>query len=136
MSTRSATAKPQHADVAITSPAIRYHGAKFRIAPWIVSHLPPHSTYVEPFGGAAGVLLNKPRSYAEIYNDLDDDVVNLFQVLRSERAPELLASLRSTPFARAEFELAVLFFKDGEVKERSVGLVKLSDLEAKLQSIL
>ncbi len=30
----------------------------------------------------------------------------------------------------------VLFFKDGEVKERSVGLVKLSDLEAKLQSIL
>lgn len=30
----------------------------------------------------------------------------------------------------------VLFFKDGEMKERSVGLVKLSDLEAKLQSIL
>ena len=30
----------------------------------------------------------------------------------------------------------VLFFKDGEVKERSVGLVKLADLEAKLQAIL
>lgn len=30
----------------------------------------------------------------------------------------------------------VLFFKDGELKERSVGLVKLSDLESKLQSIL
>lgn len=30
----------------------------------------------------------------------------------------------------------VLFFQDGEVKERSVGLVKLADLEAKLQSIL
>lgn len=30
----------------------------------------------------------------------------------------------------------VLFFKDGEMKERSVGLVKLSDLEAKLQAIL
>ncbi|MDE6806041.1 MAG: thioredoxin, partial [Muribaculaceae bacterium] len=30
----------------------------------------------------------------------------------------------------------VLFFKDGELKERSVGLVKLSDLEAKLQAIL
>ncbi|MDE5813109.1 MAG: thioredoxin [Muribaculaceae bacterium] len=30
----------------------------------------------------------------------------------------------------------VLFFKDGEVKERSVGLVKFADLEAKLQSIL
>ena len=30
----------------------------------------------------------------------------------------------------------VLFFKDGEMKERSVGLVKLADLEAKLQAIL
>lgn len=30
----------------------------------------------------------------------------------------------------------VLFFKDGELKERSVGLVKLSDLEAKIASIL
>lgn len=30
----------------------------------------------------------------------------------------------------------VLFFKDGELKERSVGLVKLSDLEEKLNKIL
>ena len=30
----------------------------------------------------------------------------------------------------------VLFFKDGELKDRSVGLVKLSDLEAKLQPLL
>lgn len=30
----------------------------------------------------------------------------------------------------------VLFFKDGKVAERSVGLVKLSDLESKLQTIL
>lgn len=30
----------------------------------------------------------------------------------------------------------VLFFKDGAVVERSVGLVKVADLEAKLQSIL
>lgn len=30
----------------------------------------------------------------------------------------------------------VLFFKDGELKERSVGLVKLSDLEAKMAAIL
>ena len=30
----------------------------------------------------------------------------------------------------------VLFFKDGELKDRSVGLVKIADLEAKLASIL
>lgn len=66
----------------IMQPAIRYHGAKFRLAPWIVEQMPGHVCYVEPFGGAAGVLLQKPRSYSEVYNDLDDDVVNLFTVLR------------------------------------------------------
>lgn len=35
----------------ITSPAFRYHGAKFRISGWVHQHLPAHRTYVEPFGG-------------------------------------------------------------------------------------
>lgn len=89
-----------------TRPVLRWHGGKWRLAPWIVQHFPPHRLYTEAFGGAASVLLRKPRSYAEVYNDLDDDVVGLFQVLRSERAPELLAALRTTPFARVEFEQA------------------------------
>ena len=85
-------------------PVLRWHGGKWRLAPWIIEHFPPHRLYVEPFGGAASVLLRKPRSYGEVYNDLDDGVVNLFRVLRSERACDLIAALRLTPFARAEFE--------------------------------
>jgi DNA adenine methylase len=65
--------------------------------------MPQHRVYVEPFGGAASVLMRKPRSYAEVYNDLDDDVVNLFRVLRSPCAPELVQALRLTPFAATEF---------------------------------
>ena len=90
----------------VERPALRYHGGKWLLAPWIIGHFPAHRIYVEPFGGAASVLLRKPRAYAEIYNDLDDEVVNLFQVLRSDRADELVAALRLTPFARAEFNAA------------------------------
>jgi DNA adenine methylase len=88
-----------------TRPALRWFGGKWKLAPWILAHFPQHRTYVEPFGGAASVLLRKPRSYAEVYNDLDDWVVNLFRVLRDEAlAPRLIAQLRLTPFARSEFD--------------------------------
>jgi DNA adenine methylase len=87
-------------------PALRWHGGKWLLAPWIIAHFPAHRVYVEPFGGAGSVLLRKPRAYAEIYNDLDSEVVNLFQVLRSADAGLLIEHLRLTPFARAEFDAA------------------------------
>lgn len=83
-------------------PILRWHGGKWRLAPWILQHIPKHKVYVEPFGGAASVLLRKPRSYAEIYNDLDGEVVNLFRVAR-DNGDELRRVLELTPFARTEF---------------------------------
>lgn len=77
------------------------------LAPWIISHFPPHQVYVEPYGGGASVLLRKPPCYAEVYNDIDDEVVGLFRVLQNaEKAQQLLHALRLTPFARSEFTLA------------------------------
>jgi DNA adenine methylase len=86
----------------VPRPALRYHGGKWNLAPWIISNFPPHRVYVEPFGGAASVLLRKPQSYAEIYNDLDGEIVNVFRVLR-EHPTEICRLLELTPFARAEF---------------------------------
>lgn len=85
-------------------PPLRYYGGKWRIAPWIIDHLPTHRTYVEVFGGAAGVLLRKPRSHAEIYNDLDSEVFNFFSVLRSN-TKQLCRLVDLTPYSREEFEL-------------------------------
>lgn len=88
----------------VTRPILRWHGGKWRLAPWIIRHFPAHRIYVEPFGGAASVLMRKPRAYAEVYNDLDAEVVNLFRVLQNPRkARRLVRALRLTPFAREEF---------------------------------
>lgn len=90
-----------------TRPILRYHGGKWRLAPWIIAHFPPHRVYVEAFGGGASVLLRKPRAYAEIYNDLWGDVVDLFRVLRCpKKAAELERRIRLTPFAREEYASA------------------------------
>lgn len=86
-------------------PVLRYFGGKYLLAPWIISHMPKHRIYVEPYGGAASVLMQKPRAYAEIYNDLDGEVVSLFRVLRDQAdSRELQRRLELTPFARAEFD--------------------------------
>jgi DNA adenine methylase len=86
-------------------PILRYHGGKWLLAPWIISHFPPHRIYVEPYGGAASVLLRKPRCYSEVWNDLDQEVVNVFRVMRDpEMAAQLEKMLRLTPFSRHEFD--------------------------------
>lgn len=88
-------------------PALRYHGGKFRLSSWIISHFPVHTCYVESFGGAAGVLLNKERSYAEVYNDLDGDVTNFFKVLRDPGTrADLIQQVELTPYSREEFDAA------------------------------
>ena len=102
----------------IKHPALRYHGAKFRIAPWIMNFFPEHQCYVEPFGGAAGVLLQKERSYSEVYNDLDGDICNFFAVLRNPMTrSQLIEQIQLTPYARSEFELA--WIKSDDPVERA-----------------
>lgn len=94
--------------VEITRPALRYHGGKFRLAPWVLQFFPDHQAYIEPFGGAASVLLQKPRSPAEVYNDLDGRIVNFFRVLRDPvSAAEMQRRVALTPYARAELEWAM-----------------------------
>ncbi len=91
----------------IKRPPLRWYGGKFRLAPWVISHFPEHANYVEVFGGAAGVLLRKQRSKVEVYNDLDQQVVNFFSILRDPASRARLISLVDlTPFSRDEFELS------------------------------
>lgn len=92
---------------AITRPALRYHGGKFRLAPWILQFFPRHQAYVEPYCGAASVFMLKPRAPAECLNDRDDRIVDFFRVLRDPaKSAELQRRVALTPYARAELEWA------------------------------
>lgn len=84
-------------------PACRYYGGKWRDAPWIIQHLPPHDSYNEPCGGGGSVLLRKPAVPLETYNDLDGEAVNYFRVIR-DHIEELAQLIRYTPWAREEYE--------------------------------
>lgn len=95
------------------TPILRYHGGKYRLAKWICSFFPEHKTYVEPYSGAASVLLRKERSYGEVYNDLDAEIFNLFCVLRDQdKAKRLKELCELTPYSRDEFKLAYEYSDD------------------------
>lgn len=85
-------------------PVLRYFGGKWRIAPWIIRHLPPHDVYIEPFCGAASVFFRKPRArLGSVLNDTNGEIVNLFRILRDPLLSEkLITLLKLTPFAQEE----------------------------------
>lgn len=88
-------------------PPFAYYGGKAGMARRIVSLLPPHRVYLEPFLGSGAVLFAKRPSVHEIANDVDGNVVNFFRILR-ERPGDLEDVCRLTPYARDEFRAADL----------------------------
>ena len=109
--------------------AFTYPGGKVRISSWVTSFFPGHKIYVEPFGGAAGVLLNKAPSPLEVYNDLNSDLVNFFSVLRDkEKAAELIRRLRLTPYAREEYYSFYPMPAEGDDIERARALIVRSGM--------
>ena len=99
-------------------PPIAYYGGKTRLADWIVSLLPPHRVYVEPFCGSAAVLFAKRPATHEVINDLDGDLVCFLRVLRSQ-PEELERVCRLTPYARDEYNAADLAELDIDDVERA-----------------
>jgi len=84
------------------TPILKYPGAKWRLAEWIIERTPPHTGYGEPFFGSGAVFFNKPKSPIETINDLDGSVVRFFKVIR-EHPDELARALALTPWSREEF---------------------------------
>lgn len=81
---------------------LTYYGGKQRLAAEIVSYMPRHYSYLEPFCGGAAVLFAKPKAERETLNDSDRTIVRFWRALR-DRPDELAAAVAATPYGRAEW---------------------------------
>lgn len=85
----------------MSRPPVPYFGGKVTLGPTIAALLPEHRHYVEPYCGSLAVLLAKPPSAFETVNDLDQQLMTFWRVLREQ--PDALArACALTPHARAE----------------------------------
>ena len=69
-------------------PAFGSPGGKRFLAKTIVSYIPEHKTYVEPFAGGGAVLFNKKKSEREIINDADPELIATYKFLRNANESE------------------------------------------------
>ena len=81
---------------------IAYMGSKQSLLKYLLP-LPKHKQYVEVFGGSAALLLNKQKSKYEVYNDVNDLLVNMFVQLK-ENPEELKKRLTYTIHSRSLFK--------------------------------
>jgi DNA adenine methylase len=93
-------------------------GGKWYLSRHLLKMIPPHHTYVEVFGGGAVLLFRKPPSPAEVYNDIDGDLVNLFRVVRDEEKFKRFYELVSwTLSSREEFNYAKEMLKRDDLND-------------------
>src|SRR5436853_3428866 len=94
-------------------PPFAWFGGKGHLKNKLLPLIPKHEIYVEPFGGAASLLLAKEPSPVEVYNDLDSGLVNFFRVLRDSRRFRRLQLLSYlTPYSREEYDTALESWRD------------------------
>ena len=99
-------------------PILKYPGAKWRLASWIISFFPEHLHYVEPYCGSAAIFFSKTPSVHEVLNDKSANIVNLFRVIRT-RSDELIDAIEMTPWSEEEYALAEDDCTDGDELEQA-----------------
>ncbi len=97
------TLMPSHQPRQELKPILKYPGAKWSRAKWIVGHFPEHTRYLEPFAGSAACFFSKDPVEHEVLGDTNKSLINLFQVVR-DHAEELAWLIEMTPWSEDEYE--------------------------------
>ncbi|MDJ1468172.1 DNA adenine methylase [Xanthocytophaga flava] len=99
-----------------TKTPISYYGGKQKLASFIVSLLPEHSVYVEPFFGGGAVFWQKPSSKHEVINDLNHQLITFYKVLKY-RFEEFSDVLDETFHSRAQHAYAKKVYRDDTIED-------------------
>ena len=87
----------------IAKPIIPWIGGKRKLAGEILPLIPPHQCYVEPFCGAAAIFFLKEQSKAEVLNDINGELTNLYKIAKLH-FEELYKQFRFTLISRVTWE--------------------------------
>lgn len=88
---------------------LTYYGGKQRIASWVLSHIPAHRIYVEPFFGGGAVFFAKRPSYLEVINDLNDNLIN-FYLMTQKHYKEMAAKIKMTLHSESMYKDALAIY--------------------------
>lgn len=87
---------------------LNYPGSKWNISEQIAFMIPKHKCYVEPYFGSGAVFFSKPYiSPVETINDINSDVVNLFNCIKID-SQRLAGLIQSTPYSRESYNAAYM----------------------------
>nr|WP_067058287.1 DNA adenine methylase [Mucilaginibacter sp. L294] len=95
-----------------------YFGSKNKIALQLCADLPPHNCWVEAFCGSAALTLRKSPAPIEVINDIDNEIVNLFDQLRNNHEA-LCNAIELTPYAEQELISARIHLEGLSTLERA-----------------
>ena len=102
---------------------VRYYGGKWKLGKFIIANFPKHRIFVDVFGGGANIILQKPPSKIEVFNDISHEVINFFEVLR-DFPEELAAKIYLTPYSRVEKENAYIIDNDDKLERARKFIIK------------
>ena len=96
---------------------ISYYGGKQELAKKIISLIPSHKTYCEPFIGGAAIFFAKPVSKAEIINDINSEVINFYEVLKHDFSA-LQAEIEISLHSRKLYQHAHVIYENPDMFDR------------------
>jgi DNA adenine methylase len=85
-------------------PPLTYYGGKQKLSQLILSLIPKHNLYCEPFFGGGAVFFAKPSSNIEVINDSNGDLINFYRVVKNnykQLEKEIIPTLHSRELHQA-----------------------------------